>query len=221
MKKSNENLVLLQVVFVSALIVSNVVASRLMNVFGLIVPAAVVCYPITYLITDVIGELWGKKEANRTVLLGLIASVISTLLFLLSINIFIPVDVDFNNKVHQVLGINYLFTGASLVCYLISQFLDVLIFHKIRDYVKDRLPENWFAQRWMWNNGSTMISQIVDTIVYITIAFGLGMGILFTNPSQILYMIFSQYIIKFCLALLDTPIFYILTRKSEEAYNAR
>lgn len=216
MNKCDKNLVLLQVIFVSALIVSNVVASRLMIVFGLIVPAAVVCYPITYLITDVIGELWGKKEANRTVVLGLIGSVVSTVLFLLSINIFIPVDADFNNKVHQVLGINYLFTGASLICYLISQFLDVFIFHKIRDYVKCRLPENWFAQRWMWNNGSTMLSQIVDTIVYITIAFGLGMGILFKNPSQLLFMIFSQYIIKFCLALLDTPIFYILTRKSEE-----
>lgn len=216
MNKCDKNLVLLQVIFVSALIVSNVVASRLMIVFGLIVPAAVVCYPITYLITDVIGELWGKKEANRTVVLGLIGSIVSTVLFLLSINIFIPVDADFNNKVHQVLGINYLFTGASLICYLISQFLDVFIFHKIRDYVKCRLPENWFAQRWMWNNGSTMLSQIVDTIVYITIAFGLGMGILFKNPSQLLFMIFSQYIIKFCLALLDTPIFYILTRKSEE-----
>lgn len=216
MNKCDKNLVLLQVIFVSALIVSNVVASRLMNVFGLIVPAAVVCYPITYLITDVIGELWGKEEANRTVVLGLIGSITSTILFLLSINIFIPVDVDFNNKVHQVLGINYLFTGASLICYLISQFLDVFIFHKIRDYVKSRLPDNWFAQRWMWNNGSTMLSQIVDTIIYITIAFGLGMGILFKNPLQILFMIFSQYIIKFCLALLDTPIFYILTRKSEE-----
>ena len=90
---------------------------------------------------------------------------------------------------------------ASMIAYLFSQTWDVFIFHKIR--------EKNTKYKWIRNNASTMTSQIIDTAIFITIAFW---G---TVPS-IVVMIFSQYLIKVIYAALDTPFFYLLTRNRKE-----
>jgi uncharacterized integral membrane protein (TIGR00697 family) len=94
-----------------------------------------------------------------------------------------------------------------MIGYLVSQSWDVWIFHKVRDaYIKKHGSTK--GGRWIWNNASTMTSQIIDTAIFITIAF---VG---TVPN-IWTMILSQYLVKFVYALLDTPFFYLLTRKKK------
>ncbi|HBE9761909.1 TPA: queuosine precursor transporter [Clostridioides difficile] len=203
MKKTERNLTLLNCVFVTSLVISNIVAGKVIDVLGLIVPAAVVAYPITFLCTDVIGEIWGKEEANRTVKRGILMQLFS--LLLIAIAIALPnasFAQEYGNNLKVVLGQNVRFVLASLTAYILAQSNDVFIFHKLKDKFRGK-------HKWLRNNASTMLSQLIDTAIFITIGF-------WGTVPNILTMIMSQYVVKFFLALLDTPFFYLLTRENKE-----
>lgn len=221
MKKTNENLSLLRMVFAVSLVISNVVTAKLIytgiSLFGVVItlPGAALCYAITFLMTDVIGEIWGKKEANKTVMQGFICQVIATVLIIFTQ--FLPAaDPEAQIAYNRILGQNYIFVIGSLVAYFASQSWDVWVFHKIRDrYIKKH--GSTAGGRWIWNNGSTMTSQIIDTVLFIGISFGIGFGWLFNKDmwSTLAAMMVGQYCLKFILAALDTPVFYFLTRRKE------
>lgn len=219
MKKTNKNLIVLVVVFCTALITSNIISSNGMILTGLYIggvqllaPAAVLAYAITFLATDVIGQIWGKKEANFAVCVGFISQIISTGLIFLTPVIFKPWFVG--SDTYTTLNSLGWFTFGSLVAYLCSQTWDVFIFHKIKDWAKAKIGEEKYnRQRWLWNNGSTMTSQIIDTIIFIGIGFGIGLKM---GGTELVGLMIGQYCVKFCLALLDTPIFYFLTRKADD-----
>jgi uncharacterized integral membrane protein (TIGR00697 family) len=199
MKKTAENLTLLKCIFVTTLIVANIAAAKVVTFWGLVVPAAIVAYPLTFLMTDVIGEIWGKEEANRTVKLGFVCQLIS--LILIGLAIVLPVADFANNQAEfkSILGQSFRVAFASIVAYLVAQFNDVYIFHKLKNKHNGK-------HKWIRNNVSTMTSQLLDTAIFITIAF-IG-----TVPN-IFVMIISQYAVKLVYAILDTPFFYLLTRK--------
>lgn len=208
MRKTEKNLMLVNAIFLTSLLVANVVSSKIVSFWGLTVPAAIVAYPLTFLMTDVIGEIWGKEEANKTVKLGFICQMVS--LVLIGGAILLPVAPFADNQAQftAILGSSFRVVFASMVGYLVSQSWDVWIFHKVRDaYIKKHGSTK--GGRWIWNNASTMTSQIIDTAIFITIAF---IGVV----PNIWTMILSQYLVKFVYALLDTPFFYLLTRKRSE-----
>ena len=199
---------LVNAIFITSLLVANVVSSKIVSFWGLTVPAAIVAYPLTFLMTDVIGEIWGKEEANKTVKLGFICQMVS--LALIGGAILLPVAPFADNQAQftAILGSSFRVVFASMIGYLVSQAWDVWIFHKVRDaYIKKHGSTK--GGRWIWNNASTMTSQIIDTAIFITIAF---IGVV----PNIWTMILSQYLVKFVYALLDTPFFYLLTRKRSE-----
>lgn len=221
MRKTENNLSLLRMIFGVGLIISNVVTAKLIytgvTLFGvtLSLPGAVLCYAITFLMTDVVGEIWGKNEANKTVIFGFICQLLATALIVLTG--FLPAaDLSVQEAYNTVLGQNYIFVVGSLIAYFASQSWDVWIFHKIRDrYIYKH--GNSRRGRWIWNNLSTMTSQIIDTVLFIGVSFGIGFGWLFDKEMhpQLLAMMIGQYVLKFLLALADTPFFYLLTRKSD------
>ena len=203
MKKTNDNLIAINAIFIMSLLVANVVAGKVVDLFGFIVPAAVVAYGITFLCTDVINEIWGKEEAKKTVKLGFKIQVASMVLILLAI--WLPpaiFAVDFNISFKTVLGQNVRVVFASLTAYTISQAHDVISFNFWRNKTKGK-------HKWLRNNLSTMTSQIIDTAIFITIAFW---GLV----PNLLWMIFSQYVVKAVIALIDTPFFYLLTRTKKK-----
>lgn len=219
MKKTQSNLTLLCMVFAVSLVIANVVTGKLIdvpiNLFGahIQLPGAAVCYAITFLMTDVIGEIWGKHEANMCVKFGFVCQILATILIIFTQ--FLPaVDPDMQSAYNALLGQNWVFVIGSLTGYLASQAWDVYFFHKIRDKITKETGSN--RSRWIWNNASTMTSQIIDTVLFIGIAFGLGFGWLFKPEMHmaLLSMFIGQYVIKFVLAAIDTPIFYLLTRGS-------
>lgn len=199
MKKTERNLILLNCIFVIGLVISNIVAAKVVTFGWMVAPAAIVIYPLTFLITDVIGELWGRDEANRTVRTGLLCQVISLLLIAAAIALPVAPFADNQAAFAGILGNTFRMVFASLVAYLASQSWDVFLFHLLKDKTGDRF-------KWLRNNASTMSSQIIDTLIFITIAF-------WGTVPNIWVMVASQYVIKFCIALLDTPFFYLLTRK--------
>lgn len=222
MKRTPANLMICAMVFAVALVVANVITAKTVQtgipLFGstILVPSAVICYCITFLMTDVIGEIWGRKEARTVVLGGFACQVIATILILVG-QLLPAADGAMQDAYAMLLGQNAVFVVASMGGYLLSQSWDVFVFHRIRDGVLARGGSR--SMRWLWNNASTMTSQAIDTVVFIAIAFGLGMGWFF-DPAllpQLLAMMVGQYLCKLVLAAADTPVFYLLTRKAGDA----
>ena len=186
--------------FITSLIIANVVTGKILNIFGLIIPGAVLLYAITFLMTDLMSELYGKKESQQLVKVGFIASVFASCMIyltgLLPAAVFSKATSDAYNI---LLGLNMKFVFASMVAYYISQSWDVWFFHFIGEKTNGKY-------KWLRNNASTMTSQMIDTSIFITIAFW---GVV----PNIWIMIVSQYFVKLIIALLDTPLFYFFTRK--------
>lgn len=127
-----------------------------------------------------------------------------------------PVDSDVDIAYQTVFAQSIPIVIGSLVSYVISQSLDVYVFHKIRNHF---IAKNRYFRkhRWIWNNVSTLTSQLFDTIIFSFISFGVGLGWLF-DPAmryQLLGLCVGQYICKAVLALLDTPLFYLFTWKRD------
>ena len=225
MKKTNSNLVLLSMLFAVSLVIANVVTAKLfatgVTIFSIpvVLPGAAVCYAITFLMTDVIGEIWGRKEANTTVLFGFIAQVLATILIMLTQKL-PAADPAMQGAYDMLLGQNWIFVIGSLTAYFASQSWDVWFFHKVRTKYVTKYGHN--KHRWIWNNLSTMTGQVIDTVVFIIIAFGFGFGWLFDSSMWPVLgaMLVGQYVFKFILAIIDTPIFYVLTRNAEHKQEA-
>ena len=208
MKKNEKNLLLLNGIFVTSLVISNVMSSKIVALGSLTVPAAVVAYPLTFLMTDVIGELWGKAEAGRTVRLGFICQALSLLLIAAGMALPVAPFADNQASFTAVLGSTFRVVAASMIAYLCSQTWDVWVFHKVRDRYIAR-HGSVRGGRWIWNNLSTMTSQMIDTAIFILLAF-------WGEVPNILTMILSQYLVKLIYAALDTIPFYLLTNRGAE-----
>ena len=201
MQKTNKNLILLNGLFLTSLLIANVLSAKIVTIAGAVIPAAVVAYPLTFLMTDLIGEIWGKEQANQAVKIGFICQLAS--LAMIGLAILLPVAPFADNQAEfkAIMSQSFRVVAASLVAYYCSQSWDVWVFHKLREI-------NNGKHKWIRNNVSTLTSQIIDTAIFITIAF-IG-----TVPN-IWVMILSQYGIKCIYALLDTIPFYLLTKGSE------
>ncbi|MEW6624452.1 MAG: queuosine precursor transporter [Bacillota bacterium] len=182
--------------FIALLVVSNIIAVKVISIGGLIGPAAVICYGLTFLLTDTIAEIWGKERTRFLVLAGFCASILAA--FMIKMAILFPPAPFWNNQgeYNMILGSNLRIVAASMTAYLISQYHDIWAFHfwKVKTGGK---------HLWLRNNLSTSTSQLLDTIVFIVIAF-YGTGI------PILPMILGQYLMKLFIAFLDTPLVYML-----------
>ena len=226
MKKTQTNLYFLYMVFAIMLVTANAVAAKVFNtgihLFGNPVTLTVgaVCYPFTFLITDIIGEIWGKKESRIAVVGGFICQIISTI-FIIIVRYLPAVDSAMQDSYVAVLGQSWIFVVASLVAFYLSQSWDVYIFHKIRDaYIAKHGSRK--GGRWIWNNTGTITSQLLDSVIYACIAFGIGFNWFGSAETRalLLNMIIGQFCIKAIIALVDTPLFYLFTRnkiiKTEE-----
>lgn len=183
--------------FVGLLILANIVAVKLISVGDwAILPAAVVIYIFTYPIIDVIVEVYGKEQAKQTVRAGLFTQVAA--LIFISITVAMPAASFWEGQTsfEAILNGSLRVIVASLISYFISQNLDVFVF--------DRLKQKHGAKKlWLRNNASTMASQLIDTTIFITIAFA---G---TVPTAVLLgMIATQYVVKFIATIATTPLVY-------------
>lgn len=215
MKTSPSNLIMLNIIFVVSIIIANVVGCKVIDtgisLFGLelTLSGGAITYAFTFLCTDIIGEKWGKKEANKTVFRGFIGQLFAIVLIYLT-QLTPAVDPSMQDAYVKLLGQAPMFTLGSLCAYYASQSWDVFLFHKIRD--KFNAKHNL---RWVWNNLSTGTSQIIDTAIYASISFGLGLGWFFQEGGfkLLLSVMVGQYLLKLGLAILDTPFFYYFTKK--------
>jgi len=187
-------------IFIGSLVISQVLATKLAVwhlplVGNLIFPAGVVAYALTYMCTDVIAEVWGRRRAANVVICGLVANLVA--LVLIKVALILPPAPFWGNEVSftGVLGATYRVIAASIVAYLISQYHDVWMFHLLRRATGGRFL-------WLRNNISTILSQTIDTFVFIFLAF--------YGVAPILPLVIGQLVIKWLIAAIDTPAVYLL-----------
>lgn len=195
-KELNILLVLVSV-FIGMLTISNVLAFKLIEISNLVAPAGVIAYAITYITTDVMVEMFGKEKMKFTIMFGFITQIL--VLVAIHIAVILPPASFFElqNEFGMVLSQSSRIIIASLTAYLFSQIWDIHIFSLIKKKTKGK-------HLWLRNNLSTMSSQLIDTFLFILIAF-------FGLPIEELFgLMVGQYVIKFFIAILDTPIVYLV-----------
>ena len=193
--------IILSGIFVASLVTCNLIANKFVTVdLGFkvfIVSAGILPYPLTFLVTDLISELYGQKKANLVVFSGLIASLF-VLIFLWLGGMFnaIPDSVVDDVTYNSVFRNAWRLIAASMIAYLVAQFIDVRIFHFWKRLTNGK-------HLWLRNNASTIASQLVDTTLVICILF-IGVW----SSSQIFSAIIDGWLFKMLMAFIDTPIIY-------------
>jgi len=187
--------------YLTALIASNTLGIKLMPfLFGSHLSAAIFVFPIVFLMTDVIGEVFGKEMSKRFVKMGFLC-----LLFFLTINIIanlMPSSADFYQKdaFDQIFGLSFRFTLASLLAFIIGEYQDVFSFF----FFKAHLGGKFF---WLRSNLSNLWGQLIDSAIWAGIAFA---GIY--SFKTILFIIIPWWLFKVGAGIIYTPFSYLAIR---------
>lgn len=207
----------LTALFAGSIVLANVLAAKLTwltlpFIGGVAIPAGFVAFGVAYLASDLLVEFHGKEVAHRTVN-GTIALLVVAY-GLIALAVWMPAAPFYQGQsaFAQTLTQSGSITLGSIVALAVAQHLDVRLF----DHLAQRTGGD---HRWLRNCGSTMTSQLVDTVVFISLAFAvfpaLGLGGQVTTGWQLVSIIAGQYVVKLGVALLDTPLFYAVTEVVE------
>lgn len=182
-------------------VVSNILSAKMimLPLFHLSVPAGLIIYPITFLLSDLVTEIFGAKKAKVMVYIALAMSFLS--FAIIQIGLVLPgTDLEEHKAFQVILGLTGLRIFSSLISYLTSQIVDIQLYAAIKQ---------WTGPKFLWlrNNGSTCISQIVDTVMIDLIFLWWGLGMTMREVAPI--MAFS-YLYKACFSIACTPLFYVL-----------
>ena len=184
-----------------SVIVANIQVIQTVKLFGLVATLGNIVYATSFLITDILSENYGKREAKKAVWIGFFSLISMTLLMNMALQ-FLPFEGDdFAATAHEasrtIFSLMPRIAIASLAAYLLSQRHDVWAYH----FWKNHFPKE--NQIWLRNNLSTMISQFIDSVVFVAIAF---YGV---YEWPVLFEIFlTTYILKWVVAAADTPFVY-------------
>jgi uncharacterized integral membrane protein (TIGR00697 family) len=187
-------------IFITALVCANLLGNKIITLFGVITSVGIFAYPITFLITDIIEETYGKKETLRFFNAGIIALVVSFILVYISRLMPAASFYTQSDAYNAIFGNSMRIILASLVAFVFAQYNDIFIFNFIKKLTKSK-------HLWLRNNVSTAISQLIDTTIFTFIAFFM------VTPdftfSKIISMIIPYWVLKLGFALVDTPFCYL------------
>lgn len=181
--------------FVGLIVISNVVANKLVVFWKFAIPAGIIAYSASFLLTDVLVEFYSKKKAQKAVWAGFFASVVSLLVIFIAIKWPSASFWTFQEEFNLVLKNTWRIVLASLVAYLLSQNHDIWSFNFWKKKTKGKFL-------WLRNNASTFVSQLIDTLVFVVIAF--------YGLFPIFPIIIGLLIAKLLVAVLDTPFIYLI-----------
>jgi len=191
--------------FIAFLLISNIMATKMIMIGSIILPAAVILYPFCFMLGDVITELWGYKYARRVIWLGFACNLVMVTFFLLGQ--ILPAAPFWENQAayEAILGAVPRICAGSFLAYLAGEFINSYVL----DRMKKRNPQNKLFVRTI---GSSIVGQLFDTGIFITVAFA---G---TMPwSQLFQLMLWQYVVKIVIeALLGTPMAYAIIKKLKQ-----
>lgn len=207
---------ILAALFIASLVTSNLIFQKFFywepfNLYPFEISVGILPYPITFLITDILSEVYGKKKANQVVIAGIFASFFSMLIILIADYVpalnSSPID---NTTFSKVFGLSPLAVLASMLAYLFAQFIDIRIFHFWKHLTKGK-------HLWLRNNFSTFFSQFIDTftVLFLLSSFKILPWSIFTN------LLISGFLFKIIVAAIDTPVLYLIVFWFRKKFNLK
>ncbi len=200
----------ISVFFVAVLLISNVVSTKIVDFGWFTFDAGTLLFPLSYIFGDILTEVYGYKNSKKVIWLGFSMALLMSLIFIIVGKL--PSAPDWANQdaYDKILGLTPRIVLASLVAYTLGSFSNALILAKMKILTKGKML-------WARTIGSTVVGELVDSTLFILIAF---MGILPT--SLLITLIISNYIFKTLIEVLFTPITYkavsFLKEKEGEDY---
>lgn len=205
--------------FIAALVASNLIFQKffywypfdiqLLGVNLFEVSVGLLPYPITFLITDILSEIYGRKKANQVVVAGLFASLFSLLIVWVSQQAPATAWSHVDDKTFdQVFGATPIAVFASMMAYLFAQLIDIRLFHFWKKTTNGK-------HLWLRNNFSTFTSQLIDTLTVLLLLCAFGI----IAWEQFLGLLLSGVIFKILLAIIDTPILYLVVYGLRRKFN--
>ncbi len=189
--------------FVAAIICGNLLGTKIFSFWVISASVGIFMYPLTFLITDMIEEVHGRKKTKQFVMAGFFSLVLVTLFTLLSIALPPASRYDLNPEYLKVFAPSLRIMAGSIVGFLISQYHDIIAF----DFWKKKTKGRFL---WFRNNASTIVSQFLDTTIFMFIAFYM------VTPKFTVDFVFAliipYWILKVAVALFDTPVCYLGVR---------
>ncbi|NQV09198.1 queuosine precursor transporter [Candidatus Woesearchaeota archaeon] len=186
--------------FVAALIAANLIGTKITNIWFVEFSVGIFAFPITFLITDIIEEVHGKKKTKEFIYIGFFALVFVLLITALSVSLPFAERSFVQSEYTKVFGTTLRIFVASIIAFLISQLHDVWAFNFWKKKTKGKFL-------WLRNNLSTVASQFIDTTIFMFIAF-YAVSPKFT-VEYIFALIIPYWILKIIIALFDTPLVYL------------
>jgi len=183
-------------VFITCLITANIIATKLVTIFGLVMPAAIIIFPMSYVFGDVLTEVYGYRKARRAIWLGFFCNFIAVAAIWLAQAMPPATFWDGQAAYERILGYTPRLLAASFIAYLVGEFANSLILAKMKIATKGRFL-------WMRTIGSTVVGEGLDSLVFMTLAF-LGQMPLSALGSAIL----SQWAMKSVYEAAVTPLTY-------------
>lgn len=188
--------VVVTAIFITSLITANITAVKLIGVFGLVLPAAIVVFPISYIVGDVLTEVYGYRQARRVIWLGFLCNALAVVAIVAG-QALPPADFWEGQAAYErILGFTPRLLGASFAAYLVGEFSNAFVLAKLKIATQGR---------WLWTRtiGSTLVGQGLDSLVFITAAFA---G---TIPGAgLLSAVVTQWLAKSLYEAAATPLTY-------------
>lgn len=210
MEKNYKYLGAISVFFVSVLLISNVASSKIVDLKWFVFDGGTLLFPLSYIFGDILTEVYGYKKSRGVIWLGFFMALLMSVVFIIIGKL--PPAVDWGNQdaYEKILGLTPRIVSASLIAYFLGEFSNSFILAKMKI---------WTKGKWLWTRtiGSTLVGELVDSTLFICIAFW---GIL---PSSLLItLIISNYVFKTAIEILFTPVTYkvvrFLKKKESEDY---
>ena len=210
MQKNYKYLGTISVFFVSVLLISNVASSKIVDLKWFTFDGGTLLFPLSYIFGDILTEVYGYKNSRSTIWMGFFMALMMSVIFIIVGKL--PPAAGWNNQAayDAILGLTPRIVCASLVAYFFGEFSNSFVLAKMKIFTKGR---------WLWTRtiGSTVVGELVDSVLFIIIAFT---GIL--PNSLLITLIISNYLFKTGVEILFTPITYkvvaFLKRKENEDY---
>jgi len=185
-------------IFITCLIAANVAAVKLVEIFGLVLPAGIIIFPISYIFGDILTEVYGYRQARRVIWLGFFCNFIFVVTIWVG-QVLPPASFWDGQKAYErILGYTPRLLAASFLAYLVGEFANSFVLAKMKIITKGR---------WLWTRtiGSTLVGEGLDSLVFMTLAF---VG---TIPAGVLLSaILTQWLVKSAYEAVVTPVTYIV-----------
>jgi len=188
--------IVLTIIFVIGVVVGPIAGQKLAQVGPFIIPAALVTYSLTFTMSDIVAEVYGRSYARLTVLAGFVGQIVSIILLQIALNL-PAADVWKNHEPYEmILNSGFRVTVAALIAYILAQYLDVYVFSLMRKKTRGKFL-------WLRNNISTMCSQTLHAIAFVSIAY---YGVI--PDAKLIAVMLSNFGFRYLMAVFDTPIVY-------------